>query len=192
MSLTAVSVKHPTCDVHTHKSVAVYLGGSEFPLILALFSLQLLHFALQLLNFLYQILQENQIYILGKQYIIPTITGVTNRKSIQISGACQQPWNVCMPTHRGIKHQVQTQCSYKKSPGLDRTVVNKGNTILLKQTPQSAVINRQEKDEPRTRLEGFQTTHLPADRYLCLRETLKRITSWYMTHPPGQSRRKQT
>lgn len=161
-------IKYPACDVYTHESVAAYLGGSEFPLILALCSLQLLHFALQLLHFQYQILQRNQIQPSFRQTntlyqlarVLQTEKASKSQELVNSTGtyACQHM------NGRGMKHQAQTQCSYKKAPGLDRTVVNKGNMILLKQTPQSAVINRQEKDEPRTRLEGFQTTHLSADR----------------------------
>lgn len=36
----------------------------------------------------------------------------------------------------------------KVSAGLDSALVNIGNMILLKQIPQRAVINNQEKDEP--------------------------------------------
>lgn len=38
---------------------------------------------------------------LGKQYIISTSTGFTNRKSIQISGACQQPYRTYACQHIG-------------------------------------------------------------------------------------------
>lgn len=75
-------------------------------------------------------------------------------------------------------------------------MVNIGNMILLKQT--TACSYQPGKGwtwGPRTRLKAVQAAHLPAAHCHSLSETLYSITYYYrnsyMTHPPGQCRRKR-
>lgn len=80
-----------------------------------------------------------------------------------------------------------------RSLGLDSTVVNIRNTILLKQTPQRAVINNKEEDEPEDPEQDGELS-CPVTNCQRLRKTLSGVTQYYRncypTHPPGQYRRK--
>lgn len=89
---------------------------------------------------------------------------------------------------RVFKHQVHIQCSYKGPRG--QTVVNKGNKILLKQTPQRAV-NNQETQNTTESLPGRTSAScaLPPSGGNFGQQGYRDRN---MTHPPGQCIRKLT